>query len=90
MRITYDSDKNDSNIVKHGLSLDAFALLDLEQGLYREDKRQEYGEPRFTVMAPLDGRLCVAVFTPRKSSVRVISLRKCNERERKLYEKAKR
>jgi uncharacterized DUF497 family protein len=85
MKITFDPVKDQSNIAKHGLSLAAFELLDLTRAVFQEDKRQPYGEQRIQVLAPLDERLCTAVFTPRNGVWRVISVRKSNRRERKKY-----
>jgi hypothetical protein len=45
----------------------------------------DYGEPRLLVMALLDGRLHAAVVTPRGEDLRVISFRKANRREVRLY-----
>lgn len=86
MRIEFDSAKNKVNIAKHGLSLSVFELLDTSQSVSVDDGRYDYGENRVRIFAPLDGRLCVAVFTMRDEIYRVISLRKANKRERIFYE----
>ena len=54
--------------------------------MFIEDDRRIYAENRVRVLAPMDGRLYVAVFTMRGDNFRVISLRKANKRERKLYD----
>ena len=46
-----------------------------------EDARLDYGEPRFTTVGVLDGRMIVMVWTPRGAARRIISMRKANERE---------
>ena len=53
-----------------------------------KDKRQDYGERRFRVLDCIGGRLYASVFTPRADKLHVISLRKANSREVRLYEKA--
>ena len=53
--------------------------------MVREDARRDYGETRLRVLALLDGRLYAAVVTPRGDDLRVISFRKANRREVKLY-----
>lgn len=87
MNIEFDEVKNAINIEKHGFSLSAFAMLDMSTAVFHPDNRKEYGEKRIRIYAFLNGRLCTAVFTPRKSAFRVISFRKANKRERTKYEK---
>ena len=50
-----------------------------------EDDRQEYGESRFITIGFLDGAIVVLVWTSRGDASRIISMRKANERERRLY-----
>ena len=50
-----------------------------------EDDRRDYGEDRFITVGFLDESMVVLVWTPRADAYRVISMRKANERERKLY-----
>ena len=50
-----------------------------------EDDRQEYGESRFITIGFLDGAMVVLVWTSRGDASRIISMRKANERERRLY-----
>ena len=45
------------------------------------DIRLDYGEPRFTTVGVLDGRMVILVWTPRGEARRIISMRKANERE---------
>ena len=50
-----------------------------------EDDRQDYGEVRFITIGFLDGTMVVLVWTARGGARRIISMRKANERERRLY-----
>ena len=50
-----------------------------------EDDRRDYGEDRFITVGFLDETMVVLVWTPRAGAYRIISMRKANERERKLY-----
>ena len=50
-----------------------------------EDDRQDYGEARFITIGFLDDATVVLVWTPRDDACRIISMRKANERERRLY-----
>ena len=49
------------------------------------DDRRNYGEIRFITIGFLDGGMVVLVWTPRDEARRIISMRKANDRERKLY-----
>ena len=87
MKIEFDPDKEAANLLKHGFSLEVFSWLNFEQGLFFEDARYNYGEKRMQVIAPIIGkRLCVGVFTMRGDTFRVLSLRKANARERRMYD----
>jgi uncharacterized DUF497 family protein len=83
MDLEWDEAKDAENRRKHGLSLSDAARLDWSGGTIFEDKRQDYGESRWTLTAALDGRLHVCAFTLRGGRHRIISLRKANLRERK-------
>ena len=86
MPISFDPRKNERNIAERGLS---FALVDefeWDSALVVEDVRRDYGERRFQALGMITGRLHALVFTPRVGRVQVISLRKANRREIRLYE----
>ncbi|MBF0296818.1 MAG: BrnT family toxin [Magnetococcales bacterium] len=44
-----------------------------------------YGEQRFITVGKLDDRMVVMVWTRREDTLRIISLRKANEREQGKY-----
>jgi uncharacterized DUF497 family protein len=87
MAVTFDPEKNARNIAERGLSFERVADLDWGTAVIVEDARRDHGEPRLLVMAGLDGRLHVAVVTPRGEDLHVISFRKANKREAKRYGK---
>ncbi|MGH9652377.1 MAG: BrnT family toxin [Bryobacteraceae bacterium] len=89
MKIVFDLAKNERNIAQRGLSFERVAEMDWNTVLVAEDTRRDYGETRLRVFALLDGRLHVAVVTPRDEDLRVISLRKANRREEQMYEQEK-
>ena len=86
MRFTFDPAKNAKNIAERGLSFELAAELDWEAAFVMEDTRRDYGELRLRVLALLQARLHVVVVTPRKGELRIISFRKANRKEEKLYE----
>ena len=81
MAITFDTETNARNITERGLSFGRVAELDWDTPLVVEDTRRDYGETRLLVMA----RLHAAVVTPRGEDLRVISFRRANGREVRLY-----
>jgi uncharacterized DUF497 family protein len=50
------------------------------------DDRQDYGEARFQTYGFLDGRLVMVVWTPRGADRHVISMRRCNAREKTRFQ----
>ena len=85
MKIDFDSDKNKANIAKHGVDMAAAAGFDFDTAKTWLDTRQNYGEDRTVALGFIAARLHVLVFTMRGRTVRVISLRKANHKERKAY-----
>jgi len=53
------------------------------------DTRYFYGENRYQLMGMIDNRLFVVIYTYRSNVIRIISARKANSREIKLYESVK-
>ncbi len=87
MNITFDPKKDAINQAKHGISLAMASNLDWNTAFVWTDERKEYGEYRQAALAVLNGRLHSVVFVDRIDCRRIISLRKCNEREAKIYAK---
>lgn len=85
-KVDKDPTKDQRNISERGLPFDLAEQLDWTTALIWEDKRKDYGEPRYSVLGFIENRLHSVVFTPRDGKVRVISLRKANKREVKRYE----
>ena len=50
-----------------------------------EDDRQDYGEVRLITIGFLDDAMVELVWTRRDDAHRIISMRRANERERRLY-----
>ena len=51
----------------------------------KEDARRDYGEVRFQTIGYLRNRLVMVVWTQRDEARRIISMRKCNEREQEQF-----
>lgn len=80
----WDEGKRQRNIRLHGVDFTAAAGFDRGAALTREDTRNDYGERRFVSIGPIGSRLQVMVWTMRGAR-RIISLRKANGREERLY-----
>ncbi len=89
IQIEYDEVKNALNITKHGIGFNAVSDLDQDTVFTVEDTRFSYGEPRFITMGMIGGRLHILVWTDRLGVMRMISLRKANAKERKIYDQTK-
>lgn len=85
MEIEFDPGKDAINTAKHGVSLADAALLEWGYILLTEDVRNDYRERRMIGYAPIGSRIYCVVFTEKGETCRVISLRKANRREVKLY-----
>jgi hypothetical protein len=83
MRVTCDPDKRASTLQERSLDLRRAKEVFAGPHFTREDKRHDYGEPRFVTAGWLDGRLVVFVWTPRGAARHIISMRHCHEREAK-------
>jgi len=87
VELEFDPAKSARNLRERGISFERFADMDLATALVVVDTRADYGEPRVRFFGTIDGRLHVAVITYRSDKVRVISLRRANEREERRYAK---
>lgn len=88
MKIEFDADKNAKDIRERGISFEIASEFDWETALVGMDRRKKYGEHRYRALGFIEDRLHVLVFTVRGKGIRVISLRKANDREGSEYEKA--
>ena len=85
MRIEFDSTKDASNQLKHGVSLAMAAELDWNAAWVWVDERFEYNEMRMIALAPKTEILYCVAFVDRGDVRRIISLRRANRREVKHY-----
>lgn len=86
MRYSYDRAKKKSNLIKHGLDFDeAKRVIESGNTVTFEDNRYDYDEPRFITLGNLDGSIVVIVTTESDSEIRIISMRKADKNEQKIY-----
>jgi uncharacterized DUF497 family protein len=86
MRYTHDAAKQTANIKKHGYSFeDAPGVIEGVATVTFEDRRFDYGELRFITLGMLRNEVVVIVTTETDEEIRVISMRKANSNEQKIY-----
>jgi uncharacterized DUF497 family protein len=87
MLFEWDDAKNRSNFAKHGLDFADAELVFAGPCVTFVDDRFNYGEERFVTLGLLAGRLVTIAHAPRAGATRIISMRKANRREQKIYQK---
>lgn len=88
MDLTFDPAKDAANLAKHGVSLALATQLEWDSALTWPDLRRAYGEPRQCGIGYVGNRLFAVVFVDREEGRRIISLRKANQREERIYAQA--
>lgn len=85
MEVSYDSAKNERNILERQLRFDEARRFDFETARFWLDTRHDYPEDRWIAIGYLHDRLHVLVFSPTPRGIRVISFRKANPKEGKRH-----
>jgi uncharacterized protein len=83
--ITYDPAKRDKTLAVRGLDFEDAPKVFAGPTLTLLDERQDYGEDRYQTYGLLGARLVMVVWTPHNDTRHVISMRKCNEREKDRF-----
>ena len=84
----WDERKRHDNIRKHDADFTLMRDFDWDTALTRQDARRDYGEERSISIGYIGKRLYAVAWTPRDDKYRIISLRKANPREERIYDKA--
>jgi len=87
MKFEWDAQKSEDCLQDRGFDFTyaARAFLDPNRTVRRDD-RYAYEESRYILMGKIGFRLFCIVYTMRNDIIRIISARKANAREVKLYE----
>jgi uncharacterized DUF497 family protein len=87
MDVEFDPAKDEANLAKHGVSLQAAEQFDWETAIEREDDRFDYGEVRFVALGLLGDRVHVLAFAEgsHEDAIRAISLRPAEKHETRFY-----
>jgi len=86
MDISYDPEKRAKTLAERGLDFDDAVQVFAGTTIDLLDDRKDYGEIRWLTYGLLKGRTVALVWTPRGKNRHIISMRKANEREKKIYE----
>ena len=87
MNFEWDENKNQANMVKHGISFEIAKDVFDDKNKMIALNRVVDKEERFQIIGEIDGLIVVmVVFTPRNGKVRIISARQANKKERVGYE----
>jgi len=86
MELEWDEAKRQRTLGERGLDFADVAFIDQASLVSERDTRHDYGEVRFSSFAYLNDRLINFCWTPRAGRIRIISLRKANDRERQKYQ----
>ncbi len=85
MDYEFDPAKDEANFARHGLKLSEFAGFD-DLPVVVEDRRKDYGERRLRAFGRIEGKGYCLAFTVREPVLRLISFRRCHEKEMRRYE----
>lgn len=87
MEFEWDPAKARANLIKHGVAFEAVIEFEWDTYLRAIDDRIDYGEERIQALGKIHGRVHVLVYAMNKGNIRVISLRKANSREVRIYDR---
>jgi uncharacterized DUF497 family protein len=86
IELEWDENKNIANIKNHDIDFcDAWKIFN-EPILKKIDSRKNYGEERWIGLGRLEELIIIIVYTHRAEKIRIISIRRANRNERKIYE----
>lgn len=88
MEFEWEEPKREWTRLERGLDFVDVAEADWDDAMTVEDSRSDYGEARFVSLVSIRARLCVVAWCWRDERMRVISLRKANAKERKIYDES--
>jgi uncharacterized protein len=83
--VTYDEAEREANIAKHGFDFVGAAAIFAEFTIPREDQSQDYGELRLQTLGLWYDVVVMVVHTPRGDSDHIISIRKADKHETRIY-----
>jgi uncharacterized DUF497 family protein len=88
MELEWHDHKRQETLELRGLDFDDARSVFAGKTLTLEDDRRDYGEKRYQTIGELKGSIVMVVWTPRGLKRRIISMRVCNDQERRSYAEA--
>jgi len=88
MEYEWGEEKYARNVAKHGLEFDVLEDFKWGDAVTIDRSRHADGEKRFAAIGLLYGKIHTVIFTWRGGRMRIISLRRANKGEEKIYEKS--
>jgi hypothetical protein len=89
MIFVWDPAKAERNFAKHGIAFEEAWEFDWAGAIVVDRSRRADGEVPQAAIGLLQGRVCTLIFTDRPDGVRLISFRRSNRSEEKVYEKVR-
>jgi uncharacterized DUF497 family protein len=86
VKITFDPAKRQAALNGRGLNFADAEIVFAGRTITVQDTRRDYGEVRFQTVGFLADRMVMVVWTPRGEARHVMSMRKCNDREKAIYQ----
>lgn len=84
----WDDGKAERNLAKHGVPFPYATRVFLDAGMIDLDAtRPGDGEVRRKAVGMIEERIFAVVYTQREDVTRIISARRCNDKEARLYDK---
>ena len=84
----WDEAKSERNWIERGFDFASAARIFDGDTLEREDTRRDYGGQRIVAIGQVDGITLTVVYAERDDARRIISARRANRRERRVYDQA--
>ena len=85
MKLLWDESKREHTLATRELDFAEAAAVFAGATFEFEDKRQDYGERRIVCVGFLRTRMVVLIYVQHRAFRRIISMRKANDREQKIY-----
>jgi uncharacterized DUF497 family protein len=85
MIFEWDENKNIGNIKKHGIDFKDSLKIFSNTMITKVDNRKNYKEKGWISLGNLENIIVILVYTKRGKIIRIISIRKANKSERKIY-----
>ena len=84
MHFEFDPIKSDANKIKHGIDFEEAQVLWLDNMRIEIDARS-IGEKRVLLIGLIENEIWSAIYTMRRNTIRIISVRKSRANEKDIY-----